>query len=461
MDICLPLLVLTCFVLLVVLIMCKLAEAPMQRLVAAWTLVGVVCAVLKSLLVQMAPQWADLPPDSMTFVAHAEALRAHWLGMAVDPISGRLNGYQAGYQLLYGAHWLPDAPISYTGALGTQEWIYSAFLAGCQFAGEGWEYWAMLANAVLAGSFPAATFLLVRHLGGGVKVGHIGALLVVMEPSTAVNSAWFIKDTMAGFIATIVAVLICCLCSKRSWSLAIALGAVLALLAGIRFVAYASFVVVLMAWSLQLLSRRKFHLAAALGGASALSILIWGLIYFTPVIPKADQVLIGLRSPIQAQVTTLRAENERERGADKSVIEWKSYSLDKPGRAILRAVARTLMAPYPWVVFTQGLTKTNAIELYLPGTAIWIVCLPAIFLGMRTSARQAGSVGRALLIFLAVIACAYIAYFGEWSTRQRVFMIPLFFAFAAIGFNRVWYMRFGASDSEMTHVRDLGPASQS
>jgi hypothetical protein len=43
-----------------------------------------------------------------------------------------------------------------------------------------------------------------------------------------------------------------------------------------------------------------------------------------------------------------------------------------------------------------------------------------------------------LLFYLALVAVAYITFFGEWSTRQRIFMIPLFFAFAAIGWEKIW-----------------------
>jgi hypothetical protein len=46
-----------------------------------------------------------------------------------------------------------------------------------------------------------------------------------------------------------------------------------------------------------------------------------------------------------------------------------------------------------------------------------------------------------MLALLGVLWCAYTIFLGEWSTRQRVFMMPVFFAFAALGFDSLMRSR--------------------
>lgn len=436
-----------CFAILIVWIMCKLADVESRKIVTWWVVFGLGFAVIKNLLVQLAPQWGDVPLDSLTYQLHGQAIYMHWMGMPVDAAEQNLSGYLAGWQTIHGPHWNPDAPISYTGVLGTHEWIYSAFLAGWRCLGEDWVRWAILANAAMAGAFPAATYLLVRHLGGSVRVGHFGAILIALEPSTAVNSAWLLKDTLAGFVAIVVVILICRLYSRPSWRLATLLAVVLGLLAGIRFVAFAAFILALCGLIALLVARRSQASAAAFAAATSLSVLVSGLMYFSPQMPTPGRLILAFQSPLQAQMSTLRAKGQGDRGWDDSVSEWRSYLRDQPVRAVARSVARTLMAPYPWVAFTDGLRGNNYIELYLPGSVLWIMSLPAIFLGMGVAARNAGPKAWVSIAVLGLLAGAYIVFFGEWSTRQRIFMMPLFFAFAALGWHKLWKLTpYGRSD---------------
>lgn len=88
---------------------------------------------------------------------------------------------------------------------------------------------------------------------------------------------------------------------------------------------------------------------------------------------------------------------------------------------------------YPWVILTDGLQFQSGIELYYLGVVLWIVCLPGIFWAVGQALRHPSFPAAFVGLVLGACLVAYILFLGEWSTRQRVFMLPIFFALAAIG----------------------------
>ena len=112
-----------------------------------------------------------------------------------------------------------------------------------------------------------------------------------------------------------------------------------------------------------------------------------------------------MKNPIQAQAPTLTAD-AGQKGTDESVFEWRNDLRENPGWAIARAIARSLMVPYPQGAFTHGLSVDNYIELYLPCTALRILCLPAIFVGMVVALARERVMTTVLLLYSAVLAVA-------------------------------------------------------
>lgn len=108
--------------------------------------------------------------------------------------------------------------------------------------------------------------------------------------------------------------------------------------------------------------------------------------------------------------------------------------------ATVRSIARTLLAPYPWVAITQGLKGDSHLELYVLATAFWVFALPGTLLGLVIMVKRDVK-ALMLLTLLGLITAAYIVFFGEWSTRQRVFMMPLLYCFSAIGWHWLWQTR--------------------
>lgn len=433
----LPTFILAIFSVLIILFMQSLAANEIKRLALSWLLFGIVISILKNLLVQMTPQWTDVPVDSLTYQLHAKALYLHWSGHPVDAMQYKLAGYLNGWNSTYGDFWLPGADISYSAVLGTREWVYPAFLATLNADDHNY---GILANAIMAGTLPAAAYLITRELGGSEKVCHLAALFMAIDPSIAINSAWLIKDTMAAFLSVVAIIAICKVCKTPTFKFSLILALSLGLLAGVRHVAFLAFGVVLAGLVVFLITKKSKKQAMSFFAASMASLLVCGVLYVTPTYPTlSKEVIASSISPFSAQSTTFAAK-QNEQGADKSVVQWREYFSDHPAKAVIRSIARTLFAPYPWSVFQDGLTGTNYIELYLLGTLFWIVVvIPSIFIGMVV-ANKNGLPAVALIALLIMIAIPYLLFFGEWSTRQRVFMMPLFFSFAAIGWRRIWQL---------------------
>jgi hypothetical protein len=470
-----------------------LADKEIRKTVACWTLIGISLGVCKSLLIQMTPQWLDTPLDSLIYQHHAQALFLHWTGQSVDAnvyeLAGLLNMWT------HGGHpvWLPTDQIPYAGVFGSHEWIFSGLLGLWTLAGNSLAS-AIIANSILTGAFPAATYIITRELGGPPKVCHFAALLVALEPSIALNSAWLLKDTLATLLCMVVIISACQLCNKPTLKFASILAVSLGFLAAVKYVAFISFCMVFCVLALYFVVKKPRATAAAFVSASMAAVMIWGVLYYVPfeqkltqpatvatapLPPKAtpaqvEQVLTAappakttppaapsaskptetasfsltttVTTTLKAQATTLQGQTTtltataNEEGADGSVIGWRSYLHDQPVSALARAVVRTLLAPYPWVALTHGLAGNNQLELYMLAATTWVIALPGTLLGLIIMARR-NLKTLMLVALLGIIAVAYIVFFGEWSTRQRVFMMPVMYSFSALGWYWLWRMK--------------------
>ena len=410
------------------------SDPACRRQAVGWAFMGMLACLFKIVLYQHAPQWLDVPWDAQKYQANAEALHLHWLGYAVDPETYDLTGYSAGWNNIHGPLWKADAPITYTGVFGTYEWLYAAYGALWQFVAQDWVQWTIWSHAALAGIFPAGAFLLSRFLGTSQGAARLAALLVVLDPLTGTNAAWLLKDTLVAFLAVLVLLAAASLKERPRWSGAAVLGITLGLLAGGRLVAYMAIVIGLLVLITGLYRARRRESLAALAAGVCLSLPILLFLNVAPVQFSPTMASKAVIQRISAQTQTLRA-NKGEEGSDGVVINWRERLTHDPLRALATSVSRTLFAPYPWVMAREGLTGRNHIELYYPGTIFWIICLPLTAVGLIVGARRMAPESLWMLAILASLWLAYTVFLGEWSTRQRVFMIPVFFAFAALGFD--------------------------
>jgi len=421
----------------VVLTAVALSAQKDRKATVVWCLSGFVVACLKIWLVQQTPQWLDVSPDSKLYQLHAQALALHWQGESVDALGYRLYGFLASWASGRGLVWETDMNIPYSGVLGTHEWLYAAFLGSWKLVAEDWLVWATYSNAAMAAIFPAASYGIARCLGASTKVASVAALLALVDPSSGVNASWLLKDTLAGFLAVAATWGVLRTLQAPDESAPLVLFSAAAGLACVRFSGYAALILAIAVTAMTLFGRARRqslkHLVICVLG----SLVLFGVLYSSPQFTTLRSLIVAAALPLEAQKATLNA-GEGERGSDTTVTDWQTKWSEDPLKAIVTSVARTLFAPFPWVALTHGLSGTNSIELYYPGVILWIACLPGVLWGIPTGLRRAPREGLFLACMLLALLGAYTLFLGEWSTRQRVFMLPVLFAYAAIGWRDIY-----------------------
>lgn len=408
-----------------------------RRPAALWCLSGFLAACLKVWLIQQTPQWLDVSPDSRLYQLHAQALALHWQGEPVDALSYKLHGFLASWASGRGLAWDPDMTIAYSGVLGTHEWLYAALLGGWQLITDDWIVWATYSNAALAAMFPAAAYGIARCLGASPKVASVAAVLALVDPSSGVNASWLLKDTLAGFLAVTAIWGVLRTLQAPDESAPLVLLTAAAGLACVRFAGFAALLLAVVVISMTLFGRIWRQSLKHLGICVLASLVLFSVLYSSPQPLTLRSLVIATALPLEAQEATLNAD-EGQRASDSTVMDWQTRWREDPLMAIVTSVARTLFAPYPWVALTHGLSGTNSIELYYPGLVLWIACLPGILWGIPTSLRRAPREGLFLACMLLALLGAYTLFLGEWSTRQRVFMLPVFFGYAAVGWHDLY-----------------------
>lgn len=424
---------------------CALTQHGDRRLAVHLTMLGMMVASIKIYLIQQTSQWSDTPLDSITYQIHADAMAAHWSGQPVDAELSRLAGFLAFYDTDGLGTWFPSSSLSYSSVFGTHEWLYASYLALWKVVTPDWVSWATYSNAAMAALFPAAAFGLARILGASRSVGLLAAGLALIDPSAAVNASWLLKDTLAGwaFLATLWSGAI--LLRQQKPYLLLFFACSLALLGGVRFAALAAVLlaVVVMLPVLFVKGRRIAALAllvATMGGIYLFAIIDSmpssnPLALFGQPFASVQGILAGQQDTLRTSVAESQqlAPSVAPPAVDQTVVDWYSRLTDSPLTAMATAVARTLFAPYPWVVFTRGLDYHNGIELYYLGVLLWIACLPGLLMGLTVRLIRPNLEFVFFVLTVGALLCAYVLFMGEWSTRQRVFALPVLFAITAIG----------------------------
>lgn len=418
-----------------------LATRDTRRTVLALALLGLLAAAIKIFLFQQAPQWQDINPDSITYDLNAQAFAEHWRGHAVEGQTNNLRGllvYNAAG--IHGAEWVPGDWLTYAWVIGSYEWLYTGYIALWYWLAEATQTLVIWSNALWAAFFPAAAFGIAHSLGASRRVSLAAAGLALLDPSAGVNASWLLKDTLAGFLA--MAAIWAVLAYLREGGKARLGIAVLVLggLGGVRFVAFLALTIAAGLLSVWLFVRDKSRSRSlAIVGIVFSAWLVTSLIGLAPYSSSAGaqatdiiDVIVAPAGPASQGVVALRS-NPGDAIGDESVLRWKKDLAENPVYAIVRSAARTLFAPYPWVAISPGLNWISFSELYYPGVVLWILCLPGIFAALARGLRSREPGFWLLVLFLSAIVAAYTIWYGEWSTRQRVFALPAFFALAAMG----------------------------
>jgi hypothetical protein len=395
-------------------------------------------ALLKIVLVWALPQIGDVPPDALTYQLHGQAIAMHW---QVLPVSAR------DYQLwgLLGrdeaAVWLPEAGRSYWDIQGTSDWLYSAYLALWVLMVEEWAYWGVLSNALFCAGLPLAAFGVARTCGFSPAVALTAGLLTALDLAIAVNAAWSLKDSLAAWVGVMSVWIGAKAMSSGQYRWFGYQIVLIGLSAGIRYVfAVASLsVMLIMSVCLALRGHRRQAVVSFL--AIAITPFVAIMVMMLPIAPEVNNFFSLFLSPIignmntYADFTAQTASVTIRDDLDVSVVGWFDRLQLNPLLALTQAIARSLLAPYPWALLKDGATGQNAYELYAFASAQFMLCIPALFAGLWIAVRRHLVQPEVLYVLgiLATVCLAYIVFYGEWSTRQRVFLLPVVYVFVALG----------------------------
>jgi hypothetical protein len=218
----------------------------------------------------------------------------------------------------------------------------------------------------------------------------------------------------------------------------------------IRFHAYLVFLLAIVPITILLLRNKQMNTAVYLFGICLITVFISHQLYINfpfswPDFSKTTPNVITNTLTDQAafQIASLNAQ-EGDNGYDETTAKWVDRFRENPVLAVIKTIARTLFAPYPWVAIYPGLTYTSFSELYYPGNLLWMIFLPAFFTGVICFGWTKTHSRLFLAVWLSIIVFAYILVQGEFSTRQRVFAMPLLWIIVAVGCEKLlthWKLR--------------------
>lgn len=421
-----------CFVLAVAMF---LSPPEQRRTTALLVTLGLLSALIKIWLVQQTPQWQDINPDSITYDSNARAFAQHWNGGSVEADVYRLRGLKTwSEQGLHDSSWRLSDQLSYTSVVGSIHWLYPAYVGIWYWLTDDPGRWVIYSNAAFVAIAPAAAFCIGLLLGVQRPVAMGAALLALIDPSLGVAASVLLKDALVSFLAVAGFWAVLRFFQYRSLAaLLIAVGLV-ALLAISRYTAFVALQLVLVVGLFGAMSGRDWGGALRLGCLMVGALLVAGQLLLAPRFDSVPKVIQAVVQPVIGGGGILIADRDDER-ADDAVVKWKEALHSSPFLASFKSVMHTLFAPYPWVAIYPGLTWNTFVELYYPGVVLWILCLPGIIWSTCLLLKKGGAVHWMTLAFLGSLLTAYTLFMGEWSTRQRVFVLPVFYALAALGWS--------------------------
>lgn len=397
----------------------------------------------EALFAQTTSQWGYARFDVPLYDLQARALVMHWDGLPAGAREFKLKGLLS----LGVPVWRPDDARPYSEVLGMGRHLYQLYIAGVYALTGGSTATAIFGNLPLAAGTAAGTFLLARALFHSRRAARLAAGLIVADPALAVWGAILMRDVLIAFL-TLLALLggVRLLRRERPWLNGTLLAGALALLVAVRFnvvvaLGLAGLVVAAAGW-------RAAAWRRALFAAAGVGAVVFGLAQLAPglvqawesslpghVVEENLRILAGANRVVESATGAAPAEPTEKIDAVRR--DWHADLRNRPSWVNLaRAMARSLMGPFPWVALTQGLSGTNYYELLFPGMTLWLLCLPAFFYALwRVPVRNDPAV-LLCLVWLGTVAVFYIIGYGQLDGRNRLMAQPLLWAFAARGM--VW-----------------------
>ncbi|MDR0563701.1 MAG: hypothetical protein LBG78_02030 [Azoarcus sp.] len=444
-----------------------LAAPSGEKCRAMWLFgLGLVAALIKIGLFQLTPQWRVIQPDTVSYNLNARAIALHWQGEAVSPLEYKLKGLTGLYEhseetsrlcatsssplCLTFRDWYGDASqetepplwraehaFSVAHVIGSTDYLYTYYIALWFWLTDVTDSVVIFSNAIWAGFFPVAAFGIALALGASRKVALAAGGLALIDPSAGAVAAWLLKDTLICFVAMSF-VYMALRVIREGWKWVPWLVFWAALLSIGRYGAFIGGLCASGAIAVYFIGRRQAQSASMLAVYMLAALFLSG-IFFQSLYSGNELNAESILASVEKNAHKISIYSDKVRmGTDDTrdglISQLKAAPTADVLLVFVKSAVHTLFAPYPWVAIYPGLVGTPS-ELYYPGVVLWVICLPGIFWAIWQGVRPArfNPVFGWLLLFLFSQFMAYTLAFGEWSTRQRVFALPAFFALAAIG----------------------------
>jgi len=398
----------------------------------------IVVQALFILLFQQLPQSQDIPPDSLTYHLHGSALAQHLQGLTVDA-----NTF--GLQLVQGeTSWTPDSDLNFPYVAGSSHFLYQAYLGALYyFLPEPNQQVAALSQILMLAALPIMTYRLAMLLFSRCNLAFIASVLVAIDTRFTVNAIWLLKDTLLTFTLLLFLIYFFNIANisdqNRRLNIIGLLCSLIALFCLRTHVAMALWLLASGYSAYMIKTDSKVYLPVLLSLLAAyyisgfLKLPIWEFASLETYL-RAGVIQISSLSTSTSIVINSAGITTPDTGymIDSAIDSFYQSLINSPLTSVAMATSRTLFAPYPWTPMVQGFEGT-AYDLYFPGMIIWLLCLPFFMIGIVCAWQQPGVLHKLLVIFAAIVAAMYIISFGEFSTRQRQFLTPLFWVWTACG----------------------------
>lgn len=298
-------------------------------------------------------------------------------------------------------------------ATGSRSWGVHAFFGYIYYLfGADWLY-AKLGLALVAASAPVAVYVLARRILSSRTAIRFAVIATLLFPTSFFWSAMGLKDAAVAALALDILAIQASV--RDPWGMCIGLGAAAALLP-VR-PATAGALVLAIIFSRGARDGRRNRALRIAAGAVVLAAV---------VLPTGQRLAGGtLLFPSSAEVGFAIGNEGR--------IELSGGLPSQVFRAVQPIhIFRGLMSPRPWAIDEE---TASPYRWMYPGTAIWIILLPAAILGAVLATRRGLGASRALVLFAALYGLAYYVTFTDGFARQRTQVELIGLLFAALAFS--------------------------
>ena len=382
-------------------------------------------SLFKIYLIAQTTNWNDVPLDSFTYIEFSQIFtESLWRGEDIGISPGQC----------------------YAGFFGTYEWFYSFYLSMWEAISANSFLWALYANAIFVAASAVASYCLSLRLGFSLKTSVLALVFFMLDPTIGINSAFLLKDSIALF-ATIVSISSAYNCISRQRKvlnlfLFLFLMAILFMTKMISFVAIFIALCMLLIYKMYKNLKKEVFTMFCLCSVSVLAMALaanaplynFNLKHVKSLVLQQKQVLSGQSDFLQQkQVLSGQSDSKATCEIDSAVASHRNFLIENPYLALPRAMIRTLLAPYPWLLLNyEGRVY---VELYCFGSLFLIFIWPGFFVGILKGEAQRNTGRIFVSLFSFIIMIFYIVYFGELSTRQRGILLPFLYIIAAAGYS--------------------------